>query len=202
MDVYKHPKYYDIAFSYRDIPEEVDFIEDVVRRYSKVPVRRVLELASGNSPHMAQLCRRGYEYVGLEISPEMIAYSRERIRDERLRAQILSGDMRDFVLEQPVDCVLVFVGSLFVQDDDELESHLHSVARALSPGGLYMLDGVVRAAPGASEKQQWTQSSGGVTVDVTWEPLADRELLTLEVDDNGKRERIHHTEFNKRYGLD
>ena len=48
--IYGFPQYYEIAFSYRDIASEVDVMEEAIRRYSKIPVHNVLELACGNSP--------------------------------------------------------------------------------------------------------------------------------------------------------
>jgi len=62
--VYGNPKYYDIAFSFRDIPKEVETIEQCIRDYSKIPVINVLEIASGTSPHMDVLVGRGNVYTG------------------------------------------------------------------------------------------------------------------------------------------
>jgi short subunit dehydrogenase-like uncharacterized protein len=50
--IYSYPHYYEIAFSYRDIPGEVDVMEQAMAKYSKIPVKTVLELACGNGPHM------------------------------------------------------------------------------------------------------------------------------------------------------
>ena len=55
MIVYDNPHYYEIAFAFRDISAEVDFLEQVIRQYSRVEVGTFLELASGNSPHMREL---------------------------------------------------------------------------------------------------------------------------------------------------
>ena len=76
--LYANPFYYEIAFSYRDIPKEVQVMQEVIRRYSPIPVKRVLELGCGNSPHMLELLQRGYSYVGLDLSPEMLQYSQEK----------------------------------------------------------------------------------------------------------------------------
>ena len=81
MQVYDNPKYYEIAFSFRDIPKEVDFIEQIIAKESKIPVKSFLEIASGNSPHMKELCKRDYSYIGLELSKQMIEYSREIIKE-------------------------------------------------------------------------------------------------------------------------
>ena len=47
FDLYDNPKYYLIAFSYRDIPKEVDVFEECIRRFAKTPVERMLELCCG-----------------------------------------------------------------------------------------------------------------------------------------------------------
>ncbi len=136
MQVYDNPKYYEIAFSFRDIPKEVDFIEQLIAKESKIPVKTFLEMAAGNSPHMPELCRRGYSYIGLELGKQMIKYARNKIKALSLNAEIIEGDMIRFSLSQPVDCTLLFLGSLYVKNDKELISHLNSVATATQNGGL------------------------------------------------------------------
>ena len=77
--LYAHPKYYEIAFSYRDIPHEVKTMCKLIDTFSLIPVKRVLEFGSGNSPHMVELLKRGYHYVGLDLSQKMLDYSREKV---------------------------------------------------------------------------------------------------------------------------
>ena len=57
--LYDEPKYYEIAFSFRDIGQEVDVLEASMRQFSGIPVQSVLELGCGNSPHAAELVGRG-----------------------------------------------------------------------------------------------------------------------------------------------
>ena len=40
LNLYDYPRYYEIAFSYRDIGKEVDVMEECIRRFSKIPVHR------------------------------------------------------------------------------------------------------------------------------------------------------------------
>ena len=87
--LYSHPRYYDIGFSFRDIATEVDVFEELIRHYSGVPVKRMLELASGVSPHLTELARRGYGYTGIDINPAMIAYAREKAAVEGIDARLL-----------------------------------------------------------------------------------------------------------------
>jgi hypothetical protein len=208
MRIYDYPRYYEIAFSYRDIPAEADFIQAVIDRYSRVRVKSILELASGNSPHMTELCKRGYRYVGIELSDEMIDYSRETIHREKLEAQILKGDMIDFSLSDAVDCVAVFLGSFYIRSDADLSKHLESVANAIRIGGLYVLDAAVSYFPEDTRSYAWHESKAGIVIDATyearWKDRGKRLMeatITLDVNDKGSTCRLRHTETRKMYSL-
>jgi hypothetical protein len=206
--VYNYPRYYELAFSYRDIRTEVDFIETAIQRYSRIPVQTILELASGNSPHMEELSRRGYSYVGLELNEAMIAYARSRISHLKTSADVVKGDMSNFSLTAPFDCALVFLGSFYIRADKELENHLKCVAMTLRAGGLYILDAAVSYFPEDMRKQTWEESSGGVTVHVTYDPQwMNREerlmkaKLKLDIEEFGKTRSIEHSEIRKIYSI-
>ncbi|MBU6231231.1 MAG: class I SAM-dependent methyltransferase [Patescibacteria group bacterium] len=208
MDVYDNPKYYDIAFSFRDIAKEVDFLEQIIKNESLIPVKTVLEIASGNSPHMSELCRRGYDYVGLEQNEEMIEYSTKTIEDLGLKAEIIRGDLRNFRTNKQADCALLFLGSFYVTDDHELQSHMDSVAHSVRGGGLYFLDGAVLFFPEDFGIQTWEMERDGVKVITTYDPkwiderngLSDARII-LEIEENGEKKVIEHTETRKLYRI-
>ena len=114
MQVYDNPKYYEIAFSFRNIPKEVDFIEQLIAKESKIPVKTFLEIASGNSPHMKELCKRGYSYIGLELGKQMVKYARNKVKKLSLNAEIVEGDMIKFSIPRLADCALLFLGSVYM----------------------------------------------------------------------------------------
>ena len=58
MEAYRYPEYYDIAFAVDDVACEVDFVEAAIGAFSRVPVRRVLEIACGTAPYLAEWQRR------------------------------------------------------------------------------------------------------------------------------------------------
>ncbi|MFA6601567.1 MAG: class I SAM-dependent methyltransferase [Candidatus Paceibacterota bacterium] len=209
MQVYDNPKYYEIAFSFRNISKEVDFIEQVIAKESRIPVKTFLEIASGNSPHMEELCKRGYGYIGLELSKQMIQYSREIIKKSVLQAEIVEGDMIKFTLPKSVDCALLFLGSFYVKSDEELQSHLDSAANAVRGGGLYILDGAVSFYPEDIRKQSWEMIEGNIkvvtTYDLKWIDRAENiseAKITLDVDENGEKKMIEHLEIRKIYSVD
>ena len=193
-DIYSNPHYYDLGFSFRDIPAEVDVFEDLIRRHSGTPVKRMLEMASGVSPHLAELARRGYRYTGLDINPAMIAYATEKAESAGIRAGFLEADMRDFSLDRGVDFAFTMCGSLYVQSTADILSHFDAVARALPPGGLYLLDWCINFEWDQPVRGDhgWTIEKEGVRVDVRFAlEIVDRasqlarHRLSAEVNDHG-----------------
>ncbi len=125
-DVYDHPEYYEIAFSFRDIPAEVDVFEECFGRFSRIPVRSVLELGCGNSPHMIELVSRDYQYAGLDLSEAVLEYSGHKASEARVQADFVCADMLEFSLDKTVDFVYVLLGSLYAKTTMELETHFRS----------------------------------------------------------------------------
>jgi len=188
--VYAHPEYYEIAFSFRDIAQEVDLFEQLIDRHSAIPVSRLLELGCGHAPHLAELVRRGYQYVGLDLSREMLAYAKRQAGATQAPARFYQVDMVDFVLEEPVDFAFVLLGSLQVGNRDQLVSHFDSVGRALRSGGLYLLDWCVNFAPQPASVESWEITRGPVRVRTTYQtrrldPVQQivEEVLSMEVRD-------------------
>ena len=130
MNIYQCPQYYEIAFSFRNIAQEVDFFEAAIRKFSGVSVRSVFELAAGTCPYLEEWHKRGYRYFGLDSSREMISSSRKRAKDAHLT--LFCGDMKEFALgSHRFDLAYILLGSLYVATNDQFLDHLDSVSRVL-----------------------------------------------------------------------
>jgi SAM-dependent methyltransferase len=195
--------YYEIAFSFRDIKREVDVFEECIRQYSKISVRRVLELGCGAAPHLNELTRRGYQYVGLDINEKMLAYARNRAQAPTTSASFLQGDMRHFSLKEPVDFAYVMLGSLYAETTHDIDSHLESTSRAIKSGGLYFLDWCINFNWDGQvpREQKWTIEQQGARVDCRFiSEVAERATqtcrnrLVAEVHDHGKTLHLESTE--------
>ncbi len=168
--MYDFPRYYDLAFSFRDTHHETQVFDECFRRFSKISVRRVLELGSGTSPHLEAWEKRGIEYVGLDTSRVMLGYARKRARNLGMIATFLKDDMKNFHLTRPVDFAYTMLGSLFVKTTSDLRSHFRSVARALNPRGLYFLDWCVNFQwKEAAPVQHWTVRKEKVRIRMKFE---------------------------------
>jgi SAM-dependent methyltransferase len=124
-----------------EIAEEVEFLKKVWARHLKRPVRRVLDVACGNSPHGQLLARDGIEVAGIDRSPTMIAAGRKEARDLP-NLTFYRRSIERFTLPRGGFDAAFFMSETLpvIVENSDLVSHLRSVARVLRKGGLYCVD--------------------------------------------------------------
>ncbi len=145
---YDHPADYERALApFRDLRREMDFFEKAISRFSRVPVRTLLEVACGSCAHLPEAARRGYRYVGLDRNPRMLAHAAARAAALDTDFRGVRADLRRFHLRPKADFAFVLFGSLYRSSNAELRRHLECMARSLKPGGLYVLHMVVEGHP-------------------------------------------------------
>ena len=203
MSIYKQPLYYEIAFSFINPKEQVDNFERLIQKFSKIEVKRFLDIGCGPSLQLREIARRGYAAVGLDSSPQMLRYLRNIAKEEGLKIEIVKADMTNFILKRKADYAFIMMGSLGVESNEKFLSHLDSVVASLKEGGLYFIQnqGLDWTKSG---KQSWEMKRNGITVTTTFERHLKNiinqiytEKITLDVDDNGKRKEFVHQEDYK-----
>jgi len=103
MSAYDNPLYYEIAFSYQEVKSQVDFFEEVIKKFFKRKAKRFLDLGCGPSFQLREIARRGYEAVGLDINPNMLQYLNKKAAKEGLKIETVHANMKDFKLEKKRD---------------------------------------------------------------------------------------------------
>lgn len=91
MNIQDDPRYIDQFVTSK--PHEFASMLDAV---GVTPTDRVLDLGSGDGRIVIAAALRGARATGIEIDPELVALSRERVRQERVDAQIIEGDLMAF----------------------------------------------------------------------------------------------------------
>jgi len=200
LNLYDYPFYYEVAFGFRDITREVNFFEECIRKFSKIRVRKVLDIGCGPSPYMLELARRGYAFTGLDLSKAMLEYSLEKARKAGINIGTIHADMCHFKTKEKFDFIFCILGSIAIQSNRDLLSHLDSVAGCLKSGGLYLIDASINFDWTGLGSQYWTVIKNGLTVNVTWEcvpvNLVEQKIMdrvVAEVIEGGKS-KIFKTE--------
>ncbi|MBM3943903.1 MAG: class I SAM-dependent methyltransferase [SAR202 cluster bacterium] len=95
--------------------DEVDALITLFRRHGVPEGGRVLDAACGTGRHAVALAQRGYEVVGLDVSPLYIRLADECAKEAGARARFVEGDVLDAVAalgdERPFDAVISMFNS-------------------------------------------------------------------------------------------
>ncbi len=136
-----------LAGCYDDMTEDVnypawaDFLEKLFAR-SPHPVHTVLDLACGTGTMSFLLAQRGYELIGVDFSPEMLAIAAEKtVEGEGEPPIFLCQAMEELDLYGTVDaCVCLLDSVNHVTRPDQLRKAFQRVWLFLEPGGLFVFD--------------------------------------------------------------
>ncbi len=129
----------------RDIPYEswADYVERHFFRGKQLP-RRVVDLACGTGSLSWCLAERGYEVIGVDISPDMLAQAMEKEPDEMPaggKPFFLCQAMEKLTLHGKADACICMLDSVnHVTKPKKILTAFSRVHRILEPGGLFLFD--------------------------------------------------------------
>ena len=124
-----------------DYPAWADYIEKHFKRRS-LPGNTVLDLACGTGSLTLELARRGYEMIGVDLSPDMLAEAAEKNRGAApVEPIFLCQSMDRLDLYGTIDaCVCCLDSVNYVTDPKKLRRAFERVHLFLMPGGLFLFD--------------------------------------------------------------
>lgn len=165
IDWYDLPRYYDIVFD-DGTRAEATFLESMLERYGMARSRRVLEPACGSGRLVGELAARGFAVTGFDKNRAMLDFAAQRLARRRLRARLVAADLARFSFREHFDLAHCLVSTFkYLTTEDAARAHLHAVARALSPRGIYVLG--LHLTDYDSERrsrERWVARRDGVTV--------------------------------------
>lgn len=173
------PLYYDIAFDFRDIPKQADFLEEVFEKFAGRKLSSIIELGCGPAYFVREFGKRGKRSIGLDISPQMTEYAKMLLNRDGLKAEVITGDMLDFSLDSPVDMAVLMMDSIsHILSPPDFIRHLKCVASNLSEGGIYLLECSHPSDNMAGDKRaqnSWKMERDGISVETYWGAPGDVE---------------------------
>jgi SAM-dependent methyltransferase len=201
--IYELAEAYEIAFDFRDVGAECDFLCELARRALGREAGSFLELAAGPAFHALELASRGLRASALDLSPEMRERALARARARGLELGYVRADMCAFELEERFDLAAILMDSTaYLLDNEAVLAHLDCVARHLVDGGVYVLEMghpryVFRPLP--AEGRTWSMEREGMKVRMQWgedeDPFDPTTQLTetrvsVEYDDGERSGRV------------
>jgi SAM-dependent methyltransferase len=158
----------------------------------------VLDVACGYGRHAIHLARRGMRVLGFDLNAYFLSLAAQRARDEGVDVRFVQGDVRALPLGTAFDAAVCLGGSFgqFASEDEDL-ALLRETARALKPGGRFLLDianrdGILSRFIG----KDWDQLEDGTVVlhERRWDSLQGRvEGRDVVIGADGRRREYEHS---------
>ncbi len=171
-ELYRHARVYDVAFGYRDFAAEMAFLRACHARFGTGPTDSFLEVAAGPGVHAIVAAQAGMRAIALDLAPSMMALCERKAEAAGVEVTAIVADMREFSIPEPVALAFNPITSIsYLRTVDALREHMRSIARALRPGGVYVVENNhpkdfftdIHFVPSI-----WSMTEGDLTVKTTW----------------------------------
>lgn len=101
----------------------------------------LLDLACGTGSVSVRLAEKGYEVIGVDLSPEMLSEAQNKAYTTGQNILFLCQDMTKLDLYGTVDAaVCTLDGLCHLPDEDSLSATLQKVSLFMNPGGVFLFD--------------------------------------------------------------
>jgi SAM-dependent methyltransferase len=135
---------YDLIYQDKDYSAEVDFVVDLISRFSNRPPAStsLLDLACGTGRHALEFARRGFSVDASDISPDMVRIASGSAAAKGLQVQFHNHSFQtSSAISKKFDAVLAMFAALgYLTTSDEFDLACRNVASLLKPGGLFIFD--------------------------------------------------------------
>jgi len=121
----------------RDTQREARFIQSVLPKK-----RLTLDLCCGTGRHSIILYRKGWTMTGLDLSKNLLAIAKRRMKRERAGFPLVRADMRFFPFRKQVfDTVIcMFTSFGYLPSESEDMKSFREIRRTLQKNGKFVLD--------------------------------------------------------------
>jgi len=190
---YDLPRYYDLSVA-DETEGELAFVQGAAAKFleqspTKKPLQ-VVEPACGTGRLTEAMTKAGFQVTAFDLNPTMVEYTQQRVAKAQSsksrvavkKPTVFDADMAQFTIPQPADigvCLLDSFRHLLTEDD--ARAHLQCMARAVRPGGIYLL-GLHLLPPDADLDctERWTNRAGSTHITTTLRVLSSSRRTRLE----------------------
>lgn len=101
----------------------------------------LLDLACGTGSVSVRMAQKGYEVIGVDLSPEMLSEAQNKAYSAGQNILFLCQDMTALDLYGTVDAaVCTLDGLCHLPDEESLSAALRKVSLFMNPGGVFLFD--------------------------------------------------------------
>ena len=140
------PGYDRFAFVYDALTENVGYAQRadylfMLLKSAGVQSGLLLDLACGTGSLSVELCKKGYDVIGVDGSFEMLNAAREKCAPYGERILLLCQDMTQLDLFGTIDCAVCSLDSInHLTDEKDVREAFRLVSLFMNQGGVFVFD--------------------------------------------------------------
>ena len=141
MSTYEKFAYFYTKGPYPQYTERMaELLPAMLERFGAEP-RTILDLACGEGTFAVVMAKKGFQVMGIDLSPQMLQFARKRAEKENVNVEFFLHDMRSLPFEERFDLVTCWYDSLnYLLELEDLEKTFAGVWQALKKAGLFIFD--------------------------------------------------------------
>ena len=133
-EMFELPSWQGVQFGWETLEDAEQQVELIERALRLEPGSRILDVPCGTGRVGSRLAAKGYDVVGVDITERFL----EEARAAGLAVE--HADMRELPFDAEFDAAVCMWGSFGYFDDEGNLAQARAAARALRPGGRYLID--------------------------------------------------------------
>lgn len=141
MSFYERFAYFYTKGPYPQYSERmVELLPPVLARFDAQP-QSILDIACGEGTFAVAMAKKGFRVTGVDRSPQMLQFAKERAERENAEVEFLLQDMRRLLFDERFDLATCWFDSLnYVLELEGIQKTFAGVHRALKKAGLFVFD--------------------------------------------------------------
>jgi SAM-dependent methyltransferase len=205
--------YYHILYKERNDTEAELFIDTLLEFLHPEKDARFLDLGCGKGRHSVYLNKKGYNVVGVDLSPESIEFAsqfaHEGISGKSGNLEFYVQDMRKTARINYYDYILnLFTSFGYFENKKEDDATIHAVCNALKPHGIFVLDFMNAKKVIANLVTSETKVCEGIEFNITRSVIDNFIVKNIHFSDKGKEYHFQEkvkaltlTDFEKYFAI-
>jgi len=134
-----YSKYYNLLYKDKDYLSEVSYVEGLIKKYSEIEVKSILDLGCGTGRHDVEFAKKGYKVTGIDQSETMLQIADKESSNENTR--YIKDDARYLELNEKFDAVVsLFHVASYQTSNEDLCNYFKTASKHLKKGGIFLFD--------------------------------------------------------------
>lgn len=131
---------YDILTDNVGYDERSTYYLDILKKFG-ITHGILLDLACGTGSFSVRFAKKGFEVIGIDISPEMLSIAQQNAYESGSNILFLCQDMRNIDLFGTVDAAVCALDSInHLTDINDVLDTFKAVSLFMNPGGVFVFD--------------------------------------------------------------